>query len=310
MSKYILNFHQARTNIIAAANPCSEVYNYNAPVFANMSFPRDLLEKFDVVVPFLPNNEEDIEKFLLQLEQKNKQHQQDFSTTSFNSTTQLENEFFDSPASSRKFHWLKKEAGEGILPIARKDIQTYIKHALEECCPKLSADAASLLKKFYDDFTRDATRECDHVWSSMHNVESLIRLTLARARIDFSNVATAEHANQVLSLFKATQIDVYPSQDVNEATCSNALTSMFNASLKKKEVEIGKLSKPKQMKALLQVLHDKADESGSNVFLMPKLLEIAVELGIKDYYEIITRLNYDGFLLKTPNGYKLVKDSL
>jgi DNA replicative helicase MCM subunit Mcm2 (Cdc46/Mcm family) len=152
----------------------------------------------------------------------------------------------------------------------------------------------------------------------MHNMESLVRLTLARARIDFSDVATVEHATQVLSLFKAAQIDVYPHHEINQATSSTSnaatsqfnLTTMFNASLKKKEVEIGKLSKPKQMKELMRVLQEKAEDFGSNVFTMPKLLEIAVEVGIKDYYEIINKLNYDGFLLKTPNGYKLVKDSL
>lgn len=300
---------------MAAANPCTEIYDYNEPVIANMSFPHDLLEKFDIVVPFLPSNEEEIEEFLVQLEQRSKNTSSNIS--SLNNTTQLENDFFDSPSSSseanRKFHWLKKETGENLKMISRKDIQTYIKHALDECCPKLSEEAANVLRSFYENYSVEMTHEYEHVWSTMHNMESLIRLTLARARIDFSDVATVEHAHQVLSLYKAAQIDVYPHHDVNaESSSANIhnISSMFNASLKKKDVEIAKLSKPKQMKALMEVLYERADSAGSNIFTMPKLLEIAIELGIKDYYEIINRLNYDGFLLKTANGYKLVKDSL
>lgn len=302
----------ARTNILAAANPCSEVYDYSEPVVANMSFPRDLLEKFDIVVPFLPSSEEEIEEFLMQLEQKSKN--QDTSISLF--STLPENEFFDAPSSSsKKYHWLKKEVGENLKTISRKDIQIYIKHALEECCPKLSEEAANVLKNFYENYSVEMTRQYEEVWSTMHNMESLIRLTLSRARIDFSDVATVEHVHQVLSLFKAAQIDVYPHHNIAAPSTSNAttsqlnLTSMFNASIKKKEVEIGKLSKPKQMKELLRVLGEKAENSGNNVFTMPKLLEIAIELGIKDYYDIVNRLNYDGFLLKTPNGFKLVKES-
>lgn len=303
---------------MAAANPSTEVYDYNSPVVANMSFPHDLLEKFDIVVPFLPSNEEEIEEFLMQLEQKGRQ--QGSSVASLSTATQYENDFFDAPSSSsRKYHWLKKEVGENLKMISRKDIQIYIKHALEECCPKLSEEAASVLRNFYENYTAEMTREYEHVWSTMHNMESLIRLTLARARIDFSDVATVEHANQVLSLFKAAQIDVYPHHNIDSTSNASSsanntsqfnLTTIFNASIKKKEVEIAKLSKPKQMKELLRILQNKAEETGYNIFTMSKLMGIAVEVGIRDYYEIINRLNYDGFLLKTPNGYRLVKDSL
>lgn len=300
---------QARTNILAAANPSSEVYDYNQPVIANMSFPIDLLQKFDIVVPFLPNSEEDIEHFLTHFEkQLNDEEKIENATQSTSLDTQyLENEFFDSPKidiSANNYHWMKKAVDEVLPKYTKKDIQTYIRFAVDGCRPKLSKGAAKLLKFFYENYTKEIPLQYREVWSTAHNIESLTRLILARARIDFCDKATVEHAKQVLSLFKAAQIDVYPHHDVSSAAHDEFNNTMFLSNSKRPPMDISKMSKPKQMKALMEYLK----EVNVNVFTTSQMMEIAVQLGIKEYSEIISRLNYEGFLLKTSEGYKLVKN--
>lgn len=273
-----------------------------------MSFPIDLLEKFDIVVPFLPNTEEDVEAFLHNIEKKLLQKQEDLSMSLPNSTQDLENDFFDTPmvdATNKNSHWMKKELDENLTKLSKKDMQTYIKYALEGCRPKLSKQAAKLLKFFYENYTAEQPHRYDEVWTTAHNIESLTRLTLARARIDFADKATVEHAKQVLSLFKAAQIDVYPHHDIS----ANGADSSIMMGLKT-QVDISTLSKPKQMKAFLELLVSKSEEKKTNVFTTAKIMEMAIDLGLKDYYEIIMRLNYDGFILKTSEGYKLVNKSM
>lgn len=282
---------------MAAANPCSEVYDYNEPIIANMSFPVDLLEKFDIVVPFLPNSDEEIEELL---QHNNKEEEENNM-----STQELENDFFESSTmpevSPDNAHWLKKAKGESLPRIAKKDIQIYVKYALESCRPKLSEEAKLAIKEFYDSYSVEMPHEYQDVWTLAHLCESLTRLTLARARIDFAEKATVEHVKQVLSLFKAAQIDVYPQHDI--ANTSFNSSSFYGAN---KTQDVSKLSKPKQMKAFLELLQSKS-KSENCLFSNAKLMDMAIELGISDYYEVITRLNYDGFIIKTPNGFKVVK---
>lgn len=224
-----------------------------------------------------------------------------------NSTQDLENDFFDSPmvdVSKINSHWLKKELDESLTKLSKKDMQTYIRYALEGCRPKLSKQAAKLLKFFYENYTAEQPHSYNEVWTHAHNVESLTRLTLARARIDFADKATVEHVKQVLSLFKAAQIDVYPHHDVSAG--ANGLDNSIMRGLKP-HVDISSLSKPKQMKAFLELLTSKSEENKTTFFTTAKMLEMAIDLGIKDYMEVIMRLNYDGFILKTADGYKIVK---
>lgn len=288
---------------MAAANPCNEIYDYNEPIIANMRFPVDLLEKFDIVVPFLPNSDEDIEEFLHYHEEKRKQ---DEST----SISQFENDFFNSTTSNlspaKDYHWLKKERDENLPRLSKDDIQTYVKFALDSCRPRLSREAAHLLKEFYGSYSVEIPHEYDDIWTRIHDMESLVRLTLARARIDFSEMATLEHAQQVLSLFRAAHIDVYPHHDVAKNLTHVNLSMTMGGSSKKTE-DITKMSKPKQMKAFMEYLQNKCEEKKRNVFTTGQMLEMAIDLGIKDYYEVINRLNYDGLILKTANGYKIVK---
>jgi DNA helicase MCM8 len=289
---------------LAAANPCNEIYDYNEPIIANMRFPVDLLEKFDIVVPFLPNSDEDIEEFFQRRQEKQKDTL-DEST----SVSQLENDFFNSTASSstpaKTFHWLKKNRDENLPRLSKNDIQTYVKFALDSCRPKLSREAASHLKEFYRTYLVEIPPGYEDAWSRIHDMESLVRLTLARARIDFAETATLEHAQQVLSLFRAAQIDTYPHHDVSQdLSQANLSTTMLTG---KKTEDIRKMSKPKQMKAFMEYLKNKCEEKKQNVFNTPQMLEMAIDLGINDYYEVINRLNMDGFILKTGNGYKITK---
>lgn len=65
------------------------------------------------------------------------------------------------------------------------------------------------------------------------------------------------------------------------------------------------LSQPKQRVAFYEELQTKAADKGSSNFSRAELKEIAEELGITKFNEIIDRMNHDSQILMTAGGYKL-----
>ncbi len=85
-------------------------------------------------------------------------------------------------------------------------------YARRECEPKISDEAASILTDFYVNLRQTHKRSsgCNPV--TMRQLESLMRLTQARARVDFRQVCTAKDAKQVIEIIKSSMIDYYESE--------------------------------------------------------------------------------------------------
>jgi DNA replicative helicase MCM subunit Mcm2 (Cdc46/Mcm family) len=171
------------------------------------------------------------------------------------------------------------------------EMRFYIGYARENVIPKLSAEARGKILRFFTQL-RQLSVETKAQKVTYRQLEGLMRMTLARARADLAEVASKKHAVDVINIFKLTMPDIFADDEFNEAT------GKVNTSRNKKAL-MSSMSKPKQQKAFLEHLQALDQTDFSSV----ELKDIAKELRIKDFHEIIAKLNYVGELLKSTKGY-------
>lgn len=97
---------------------------------------------------------------------------------------------------------------ESSCSIPNRLIQKYLSYARHYIKPKLSNDAAELIKDFYLKL-RNANCVADEIPITARQLESLIRISEARAKIDLSEIVTMRDAEDAISLVKAALYDKF-----------------------------------------------------------------------------------------------------
>lgn len=266
--------------IIAAANPTGSFYDRTKTVSENVKISAPLMSRFDLIYRLVDQGKSSDEAFMNHLSKsKNPVSQSFFSTARSLNKEQIS--------------WLKLQPGENIDIMPTQFLQLYIGNAREKVIPTMSDEARNLIRGFFLKL-HEITTGVESINITLRHLESMIRLTLARARADWADEATAEHARDVINIFKFTMVDIFADEESNLGD---------EESFKKpKSQNCSSLSKPKQLKAFIDHLRDLEKEE----FASGELKNIAKELGIRDYYEIIDKLNHAGELLKTVDGYRVV----
>jgi len=269
----------ARCSIIAAANPIDNVYDRTKSMISNINFTSDLISRFDLIVPFLD----------------------DMDVT--NNDCEFAN---NTEASSQSSQWLTKSHDGTIEKIPLPTLKEYIEFTQQHFHPTLSAGASQLIKSFFYEYTT-ICRGNDQInmQGPARTIESIVRLTLARARAEMLKEATVMHAREIIELFKYTQIDIYE-REANVLIVNTNESVSFGVITRKKTENVSALSKPKQMKAFIEFMTNKCEEEDRNEFTRTELKAFGAEIGLKDFEDIIFRLNNDGILLKTVDGYRIV----
>lgn len=285
----------ARCSIIAAANPIDNTYDETKPMIHNINFLPQLISRFDLIVPFLDSMDVTNQDLPYFMETRNR-------------SMTVECEFFKNSESSQSSHWLQKSHDDNIETIPLPALKSYIEFTQQNFNPTLSDEACQLIKSFFTEYTT-ICRGNDQVNAQgpARTIESVIRLTLARARAEMLKEATVEHAHEIIELFKYTQIDIYERSDVVKDMNVNPNESVSFGVVKRKKTEnVSALSKPKQMKAFIEFISNKSEEEDRNEFTRTELKAFGAEIGLKDFEDILYRLNNDGVLLKTVDGYRIV----
>ena len=167
----------ARTSILASANPTESRYNPNLSVVDNIKLPPTLLSRFDLIYLILdsPNAEED---------RRLAQH--------------LVGLYYEEPSVV-------------VPPLDTELLRDYIDYARENIHPLLSDEATEQLLQSYLELRNppggtvgaNGTRT---ISATPRQLESLVRTSEALAKMRFSSVVTREDAKEALRLLKvATQ---------------------------------------------------------------------------------------------------------
>ena len=172
---------KAETAIIAAANPYSGRYNtYKTPT-QNIRLPPSLLSRFDLI--------------FVVVDKPDKAHDAQLAEFILNN--------------AMKDSMEGEEEGEGkMAPISTDILKKYIKHAKRVCHPVLTEEAKEMIKEFYLELRSDYDSEDAIVSILARNLDALVRLSEAHAKMALRTNVTKEDVEEIIKLFKIYLKDI------------------------------------------------------------------------------------------------------
>lgn len=275
----------ARTCILAAANPSDGHYNKSKTVAENLKVWPTLLSRFDLVFILLDRADAHLDDLLTaHIQALHSRCDGNSRANSRQSGVQAYNRAANSgdlaTTDVSLYERLKRETGPNFKPIPGELMQKYIGYARKNCFPALSEEAILELKSFYLELRKTA-KGVDAIPVTTRQLEALIRLTQARARVELADDATLQHALDALAIFRYTMVEVLSSDD-----------GTLNM---KRNINGSGMSQATQNRKFLQMLQ----QQRKSVFEHEELKEIAIMGGFeRSLTNIIDALNVQGFLIK------------
>jgi DNA helicase MCM8 len=101
-------------------------------------------------------------------------------------------------------------------------IRKYIAYARQYVKPKISRDASKILKHYYLSLRRKH-RMRDSTPITTRQLESLARLTEARAKIELRETATADDARDVLEIFESSLSSAFDDEVIAVSSMANGI---------------------------------------------------------------------------------------
>lgn len=279
----------ARTTVIAVANPSGGHYVKSKTVSENLQMGSALISRFDLVFILMDQPTEKIDSFLSKhvlalhagLAKKSKYFVRNEKSTHSTPDVSL-NEA------------LKARPGEAIDHLPHVLFRRYIGYAQKYVHPQLTEEAKGVLKQFYLRLRESYhTKDCTPV--TARQLESLVRLTQARAKVELRDEATAEDAIDVVEIMRHSM----------EAVFSD---DKFQLDFHRSQNGAG-VSNYGMMRKLMTGLHQKAEAAPKAVFSLEELKELGEEVGIpkSKFFNLLQTLNYQGVLIKKGNDrYQVV----
>ncbi|XP_076016578.1 DNA helicase MCM8 [Genypterus blacodes] len=280
----------ARTSVLAAANPIGGHYNRGKTVSENLKMGSALLSRFDVVFLLLDIPDESHDRRLSEHVMANRAGKGgacSATVTRANSSqaeTSVLLEHSDMPLSER----LQVPAGEFVDPIPTNLLRKYISYARQYVHPSLSPEAAGTLQEFYLSL-RAQGHSADATPITTRQLESLIRLTEARARLELRETADKSDADDVVDIMKHSLADTYSD-------------GLGNLDFERSQLGSG-MSQRSSAKRLISALHTHAQRTNQKLFDLQTIRSVADRLNIKvlDFEGLVSSLNEQGFLLRKGN---------
>ncbi|XP_053969260.1 DNA replication licensing factor REC [Anastrepha ludens] len=296
----------APTSIIAAANSLRGHYDRSRLLTENTRLSTTLLQQFHLVFLLLDKSNKDLDtsltehiraihdgikksstiaaRFAMKPKSNNSMN---FSLTD----EEIDDENYDlSNRLKLKNQDFEEEELDLLPPILMKK---FIAYARQHVRPLLNSEAAEALKTFYMGLREKGYEENRCAVSTSH-LEGLIRLSQARARVDFSVEVTNAHVRDVLCIVRHSIADTATSNyiDTNPATAS-AATSQRGT-----------------VKKFIQMFQMRSSALGRRIFDFDELKDMATRAGIScGVSNLVEVVNLQGYLLKKgPNMYEVMAD--
>jgi replicative DNA helicase Mcm len=161
----------ARTSILAAANPTLGRYESSLSVQDNIRLPFTILSRFDLIWILVDTVEatrdRELAKFILDM------------------------------------HQMKKTQGQTkTSPIAPDFLKKYIGYSNRYVIPQLTPEAAEVIENFYVDLRKSAEGGASPVPITARQLESLVRLSEARAKMALRSKVSKEDAQAAIRLME------------------------------------------------------------------------------------------------------------
>ncbi|XP_076834434.1 DNA helicase MCM8 [Brachyhypopomus gauderio] len=278
----------ARTSIIAAANPVGGHYNKAKTVSENLKMGSALLSRFDLVFILLDTPNEDHDHMLsehVMAIRAGKKGIVSSAAVTRNCTQESNISILEIPSDQPLADRLKVHPGENFDPVPHQLLRKYVGYARHYVLPSLSAEAAKVLQDFYLEL-RKQNQSADSTPITTRQLESLIRLTEARARIELREKATQSDAEDVVEIMKHSLTDTYSDE-------------FGRLDFDRSQLGSG-MSNRSKVKKFVAALNQIAERTHKTLFESQELRQLAKQLQIQvvDFEGFISALNEQGYLLK------------
>ncbi|NWR73937.1 MCM8 helicase, partial [Centropus unirufus] len=276
----------ARTSIVAAANPVGGHYNKAKTVSENLKMGSALLSRFDLVFILLDTPNEDHDHLLSEHVMAIRAGKQAACSSAVVTRTNTQDRSVLEVLSDRPLlERLKVLPGENFDPIPHQLLRKYVGYARQYVHPRLSPEAAQVLQEFYLEL-RKQNQGIDSTPITTRQLESLIRLTEARSRLELREKSTKEDAEDVIEIMKYSMLGTYSDE--------------FGKLDFERSQHGSGMSNRSQAKRFVSALNTIAERTYNNLFDLQQLRQIARELQIQvlSFESFIGSLNDQGYLLK------------
>ncbi|NXL39459.1 MCM8 helicase, partial [Glaucidium brasilianum] len=276
----------ARTSIIAAANPVGGHYNKAKTVSENLKMGSALLSRFDLVFILLDTPNEDHDHLLSEHVMAIRAGKQTACSSTVVTRSNTQDRSVLEVVSDRPLlERLKISPGENFDAIPHQLLRKYVGYARQYVHPSLSPEAAQVLQEFYLEL-RKQNQGVDSTPITTRQLESLIRLTEARSRLELREKSTKEDAEDVIEIMKYSMLGTYSDE--------------FGKLDFERSQHGSGMSNRSQAKKFVSALNSIAERTYNNLFDLQQLRQIAKELQIRvsDFESFIGSLNDQGYLLK------------
>lgn len=178
----------ARTTVIGAANPDNGRFDEYTPIGEQLSFDPTVLSRFDLIFTLTDDVDEEEDRELAS-------HILDVNQEGAKAMSELEYTDDDDDSSSEPV--LSKEA-----------MQKYVAYARRDYTPVLTDEAKELMEDFYVRVRSMGKSDEKPVPVTARQLEALVRLSEACARLHLSEEVTSEHAMRVIDIVRASLEEV------------------------------------------------------------------------------------------------------
>uniref|UniRef100_A0A1I8H8K6 DNA helicase n=1 Tax=Macrostomum lignano TaxID=282301 RepID=A0A1I8H8K6_9PLAT len=261
----------ARCSVVAVANPVGGHFDRARTVGENLRMSAALLSRFDLAFILVDRPDRRLDGLL-------SEH-----------VMSLHSRAGSSAGSSVGGVSAAMAAAAGGNPVPHALMRKYIAYARKYVQPRLTREAAAELQKFYLEL-RAGLRCRDACPVTTRQLESLVRLTEARARAELRELCTAEDARCAIQLTRDCVRDLL-SDDTGAVDVSRSSGVSCRSAAKR----------------LLQRLQRAAEQRQNRLFSSEELMQHVRSLGVStDATALLQALNSQGFLLqKGPRLYQL-----
>uniref|UniRef100_A0A8D2PE56 DNA helicase MCM8 n=1 Tax=Zosterops lateralis melanops TaxID=1220523 RepID=A0A8D2PE56_ZOSLA len=276
----------ARTSIVAAANPVGGHYNKAKTVSENLKMGSALLSRFDLVFILLDTPNEDHDHLLSEhVMAMRAGRRAACSSATVTRAGSQEHSVLQATSDRPLLQRLKVSTGENFDAIPHQLLRKYVGYARQYVHPTLSPEAAQVLQEFYLEL-RKQNQAADSTPITTRQLESLIRLTEARSRLELREKSTKEDAEDVIEIMKYSMLGTYSDE--------------FGKLDFERSQHGSGMSNRSQAKRFVSALSSIAESTYNNLFDLQQLRHIARELHIRvsDFESFIGSLNDQGYLLK------------
>lgn len=300
----------ARTSVLAAANPKTGTYRRDKTILENLSMGAPLLSRFDLV--FLMIDRPDARRDELLASHVVDMHtagprgpsaRGDLCRSASGDAEIIHNDGANSqshaaftsvgddahrPFCQRLAEAVARRREEG-QPVPPTLLRKYVSYARKYAQPRLTLGACRVLQRFYLELRRrGASAESTPI--TTRQLESMMRLAQARARVELRESVTELDARDIVSLMEESLMDTL--------TDDRGLLDLGRA---------GGMSQSKVLKAFVEHLKRATHRRMSAFFTMDELRAEARVSGlsqqISDLGALLEKLSDHCYLLKKPNGY-------